>query len=854
MNYFSQHQPLVVSSNPPTKQQQPNAIIHSLNVLNHPPNSSFYPISQHVSKKNIFHSSCNFTPQAQPPLQQENEQTTTTTTPIDDDVMPSSTGPTSVNGEAKRTTNNNENQHDVACWPIDLVADHSAASILSFPFVGTLSESGNLDNLRDVLVLAGENSSTTTTPPTGSDMDCDGTTSTTSMFTQEPSLQQQQPLMKKKQHSHDSVVVVVNPSRHHVIQNQMITTTVPCSSSSSSNNNNNNNNTLTSSVHHIPSAEIMKSLLSSMGSISQQQQSTLNALHRSYSQQQQVSQMHVLSSSTPPHHHHGQASPIPQHHLVLNHHQHLPQQFLYYSRPPQHSVINTIPTTISSSDQHYVHALLQVLSSNSEPNHGSIHATTTNSNAISPSLSHDAIHFTHMNQNPFHTCNLPIFGQSAATTALHSSDPHEEQSFVSLLSSGGGLDAFTTNSFSSSVSSHSHSSPSVSSPNFTPSNSRAAVTSSPQSVVNQGVDTAIPSTNQKGKASPSSPRIKAKRSSRKSSSSSTNTAAATTTHSSLLEQDATSKANLHAVRDMFPDPEQRNCVICKRSNMSFKKNYFVHASNIEIYKKTFPGLADSIEFGPVCSTDFNKVWRYSRGEYIPSSNGNSGRIVKNPLNENKPSNKKRKSKSGNSEQGTSAGGSNEGNSSNGSSRSNKRVKKTVSQAIRHSEIPSSSIIAEEHESSIQESHDTTLMHEVLSSCSNQLLDPFNIGLEYPILEMDCNITVISFKKKSDESFNLISLMQIANHLYQDSALCTSKSYLEMFKEDIAQRYADAARYCDNNSIPETIQTNDILSIGILSQNQTDPLMELDEQYLQNYVQSKARQLLQSGDCLTIILK
>ncbi|EFC50617.1 predicted protein [Naegleria gruberi] len=87
-----------------------------------------------------------------------------------------------------------------------------------------------------------------------------------------------------------------------------------------------------------------------------------------------------------------------------------------------------------------------------------------------------------------------------------------------------------------------------------------------------------------------------------------------------------SKESLHEVRNMFPDPSNRYCVICKRANMSFKKNYFIHAQNAELYQKTFPST--SIMFGPVCSTDFNKVWRYSRGEYIPSADG-SGRTIKN---------------------------------------------------------------------------------------------------------------------------------------------------------------------------------------------------------------------------------
>nr|CAG4707707.1 unnamed protein product [Naegleria fowleri] len=88
------------------------------------------------------------------------------------------------------------------------------------------------------------------------------------------------------------------------------------------------------------------------------------------------------------------------------------------------------------------------------------------------------------------------------------------------------------------------------------------------------------------------------------------------------------------------EDELMYCVVCKRSNLqvNFKKNYTINTGNYKTYCETFPQQADQIpkpkdgESLSVCSTCYNKQWRFARGQYDPYKNRavNKREGLKNP--------------------------------------------------------------------------------------------------------------------------------------------------------------------------------------------------------------------------------
>ncbi|KAG2378538.1 hypothetical protein C9374_008177 [Naegleria lovaniensis] len=96
----------------------------------------------------------------------------------------------------------------------------------------------------------------------------------------------------------------------------------------------------------------------------------------------------------------------------------------------------------------------------------------------------------------------------------------------------------------------------------------------------------------------------------------------------------------NAEPEEISEDELMYCVVCKRSNLqvNFKKNYTINTGNYKTYCDTFPQQADQIpkpkdgESLSVCSTCYNKQWRFARGQYDPFKNRavNKREGLKNP--------------------------------------------------------------------------------------------------------------------------------------------------------------------------------------------------------------------------------
>lgn len=78
--------------------------------------------------------------------------------------------------------------------------------------------------------------------------------------------------------------------------------------------------------------------------------------------------------------------------------------------------------------------------------------------------------------------------------------------------------------------------------------------------------------------------------------------------------------------EVISEEDLIHCVVCRRSNLqvNFKKNYTINTNNYKTYCDTFPQQSEQIpkprdgESLSVCSTCYNKQWRFARGQYDPN--------------------------------------------------------------------------------------------------------------------------------------------------------------------------------------------------------------------------------------------
>ena len=262
-----------------------------------------------------------------------------------------------------------------------------------------------------------------------------------------------------------------------------------------------------------------------------------------------------------------------------------------------------------------------------------------------------------------------------------------------------------------------------------------------------------------------------------------------------------SRTDLQSVRAMFPNPEQRVCVVCKRSNMSFKKNYFVHDKNIDMYRETFPLLRDTIQYGPVCSTDFNKVWRFSRGEYAPANS----KIIRRELadGEEKKARKRKSASTGSL------------NIDVGNSDKTTNVKKKKQKAHVKSGSSSSSSTAD------------------LSSES-----PGN------------TVVLVNYESNTNAEKKVLTLMNVDRAIFANFQI---GQFTNKLKQELVHSHREAVKYkIENDRLPTVlINENDILSIKLKKDHSLEQF-EVDEQLLtQIYLLNTLS--FHSGDTLLVTL-
>ncbi|KAL9642052.1 hypothetical protein ABK040_004102 [Willaertia magna] len=138
--------------------------------------------------------------------------------------------------------------------------------------------------------------------------------------------------------------------------------------------------------------------------------------------------------------------------------------------------------------------------------------------------------------------------------------------------------------------------------------------------------------------------------------------------------------------EVISEDELIYCTVCRRSNLqvNFKKNYTINTSNYTTYCNTFPSTQiqkpKEGESLCVCSTCYNKSWRYARGQYDP----------KKPRNQNKREGLKKppKLKTGEiTKQGTVASPEGSGVNSDSSLPNKRRIKRKVDNDFEMQDLP-----------------------------------------------------------------------------------------------------------------------------------------------------------------------
>ncbi|KAL9645981.1 hypothetical protein ABK040_000421 [Willaertia magna] len=309
--------------------------------------------------------------------------------------------------------------------------------------------------------------------------------------------------------------------------------------------------------------------------------------------------------------------------------------------------------------------------------------------------------------------------------------------------------------------------------------------------------------------------------------------------------------SLANIKALLPNPEDRYCVICGRSNMSFKKNYFVHDENLQLYAKVFPHL-DHIDYGAVCSTDFNKVWRYCRGEYAPKS-GSGG----TPNSSGKKGGKKRQSKSNHHSDEDVVPQQDEDDllpinnkaSSGNNHHEEPETKKTKSSTT-------SIIESEDNENGtnvpITTNTETTLFLEFYSKGKpkeRNLMTIWSINDDEPIISTNNSSSNNSTIKVDDSN----SVNNNNNSSSGNNNHANGKDLRNWLLNQIVNCHREFYEKTNSSLSPSsTIDINDIESISLKTKDRLEQtfMIEVDEYLLQNNI----NRLVNQGDTLVINVK